>query len=212
MKRIVMIVVAIGAMAGIAFAQGPRALAGRQEPVQQKQGPLQQSIIALYLSDLRGEVGLTDEQFISVEPIVRQFIRQRFSIANQRQMLDARKEQLLNQPNPSPADLQTLNDELAKLDNNHGTWKSRFMQMLRPQLTEYQRTRTRDFNDRFIDEKLPALVDNFRAQNPARGVQERPAAVRANQNRKGAAQPGSPVDTLRGQDAAPVTPRGKLPR
>src|SRR5688572_3063447 len=195
MKRIVMIVIAIGAMAGTTFAQGPRALAGRQEPVQQKQGPLQQSIIALYLSDLKNEVGLTDEQFISVEPIVRRFIVQRFNNANQRQMLDARKDQLLNQPNPSPADLQQLNDELTKLDNNHGTWKSRFMQNLLPPLTEYQRIRARDFNDMFIDEKLPALVENFRAESAARGMQERPAAGRANQNRKGAAQPGSPANT-----------------
>ena len=214
MKRIGMIVILIAAMAGMAFAQaGPRDLTGPENVQQQKQAqaPLQQSIIALYLSDFRREVELTEDQFINVVPIVRNFIQQRFRIANERQSLDDRKSKLLSQPNPSPTELQELNNLLTKQGSASGSWKTRFMLQLQPHLTDLQRVRAYDFDDRFMSEKLPALVEKFRADNAAaRGAQSKPA-MRANPNRGETLKPGSPVDTLRGNDV-PVVPRRKLTR
>jgi hypothetical protein len=206
-----------------AFAQqsGPRRLAGSNDATEQPQAQaqLERSVAQLYLSYLRNEVGLTDEQFLSAEPVVRQFIRMKFQNANQRKALDQRQKQLLSQPDASAADFQKLNEEATKLDGETSTWDNRMVKRLQAalanrqtQLSERQEVALRNFNREFFNEKLPTVLEQMRANaGGVKGQQQRPAAAgRQNQqNRKDPTQPG---DTLRGKDAQPVQPRPKLSR
>jgi hypothetical protein len=194
-----------------AFAQqvGPRELSGQAGAVEQPQAQLQRSIIVLYLSDLRNELELTEEQFLKAEPVIRQFIQMRFKNANQRKSLDERQGQLLNEPNASPADLQKLNEDLTVFERQTANWDGQFIKRLQgelsnQELSERQILLLRGFNRRFFNEKLPTLVERARAENVAKGQQQRPAAARANQNRKNPAQqPNGTGNTLRGKNAQP---------
>src|SRR4030095_4677821 len=102
-----------------AFARqtGPRNLAGQSNPAEQPQAQaqLERSVVQLYLSYVRNEVELTDEQFLRAEPVIRQMIRQRWENAAQRIAVDERQAQLLGQPTASDADFQKLNEEATRL-------------------------------------------------------------------------------------------------
>jgi hypothetical protein len=207
-----------------AFARqgGPRNLAGQtdavEQPQPQAQAPLERSVAQLYLSLIRNDVELTDEQFLRAAPVIQQFIRQKFANASQKNALDERQKQLLSQPNASEADFQKLNEEATRLNGETSTWEGRMARRLQNamgnpqlQLSERQLAALSSFNKWFFTEKLPTVVEQARVN--AGGVkrqQQRPAAAgRPNQNRKDQTQPG---DTLRGKDAPPVQPRPKLSR
>jgi len=208
-----------------AFARqgGPRNLAGQtdavEQPQPQAQAPLERSVAQLYLSLIRNDVELTDEQFLRAAPVIQQFIRQKFANASQKNALDERQKQLLSQPNASEADFQKLNEEATRLNGETSTWEGRMARRLQNamgnpqlQLSERQLAALSSFNKWFFTEKLPTVVEQARVN--AGGVkrqQQRPAAAgRPNQqNRKDQTQPG---DTLRGKDAPPVQPRLKLSR
>jgi hypothetical protein len=196
-----------------AFAQeaGPRDLEGQAGAIEQPQAQLQRSVIMLYLSDLRNEVGLTEDQFLKAEPVIREFIQRRFRNANQRNNLEKRQGQLLNQPDASPAELQKLNEDFIQLDRQAGNWDTQFVNRLQGELSNRelslrQIVLLRDFNKRFFNEKLPTLVERIRSENVVKGQQQqqRPAAARADQNRKNPAQqPNGTGNTLRGKNPQP---------
>ena len=209
MKRLSIIVVTIALLSSIsAFAQGgPRDLAGRGDTAERPQAQLQKSIADLYLANFKDEVGLSDEQFLKVRPLVLRFIQMRFQAANQKRILEERQDQLLSQPNPSEAEIQKLNEELTKLDEA-ATLDGRFMRNLQPELSERQRLLAFAFHRKFINEKLPMMLERLRAANAAPQKQQRPAAAgRANQNRKETAQPTRPANTLRGKNNETVPVR-----
>ena len=92
MKRLGLIFPIIALMASAAFAQeGPRALAGVGEDRDRPQAQLQNSIADLYLANFKERVGLSDDQFLRVRPMVRRFIENRFQVANQRRILEDRQ-------------------------------------------------------------------------------------------------------------------------
>ncbi|HET9216621.1 MAG TPA: hypothetical protein VFR18_06555 [Terriglobia bacterium] len=173
----------------------------------------------LYLADMKNELGLTDEQFLKAGPVIQQFIQMRFRNANQRKALGERQDRLLNEPNASQDDIKQLNNELTALDGQTESWDARFRRRLQAELvgrelSERQILMLRDFNRRFFNEKLPLLVEQIRSENliKGQGQQQRPAGARANQNRKGEAQPNGPANTLRGNNKPAVQPRQKSTR
>ena len=200
-----------------AFAQqsGPRELAGQDAVVpDQPQVQLQRSVVQLYLADMKNELGLSDEQFLKAGPVIQQFIQMRFRNANQRKALGERQDRLLSEPNAAQTDIKQLNDELTELDGQTASWDGRFMRRLQTELvgrelSDRQMLMLRDFNRRFFNEKLPTLVEQIRSENliKARGQQQRPAAARANQNRKDQVQPNGPANTLRGNNKPGVQPQ-----
>jgi hypothetical protein len=202
-----------------AFAQqgGPRDLAGQSDTPEQPQAQLQRSVTQLYFVNLRNEVGLTDEQVLKSQGIIANFIGMRFRDANRKKALDRRQEQLLSQPDASEADIQKLNDDVAKLASETGTWETRMVKKLQAelgdrQLSERQILLLSSYNRKFFNERLPMILEQLRARNgPIRGQPQNGTAARPNpQNRRD--QPGGPANTLRGTDTQPVQPRQKLAR
>jgi hypothetical protein len=208
-------------LANSAFAQqgGPRDLAGPSDTAEKQQGQLQRSITNFYFVNLKNEVELTDDQIVKAQGIIANFIRMRFQNATQRTALDGRQKELLSRPDASQADFQKLNEEVAKLASDNGTWETRLVNRLQTalgdqQLSDRQITALRNYNRTFFEERLPMLVDRARGNLPPRGQQQRGTgtAGRPNQpNRKD--QPGGPANTLRpGTDVQPVPPRPKSGR
>ena len=198
MKRLRMIFPIIALMASAAFAQeGPRTLAGVGEKPERPQAQLQNGIADLYLASFRERVGLSDEQFLRVRPMVRRFIQNRFQVANQRRILEERQAQLLSQSNASEAEIQKLNDDLSSLDEAAAI-DGRFMRNLQRELSPRQALLAREFHRQFISERLPLMLERLRAaQADPNGKGERPG--RANQqNRKDQGQ--RPANTLRGNN------------
>ena len=206
MKRLGMILPVIALLATAAFAQqGPRELAGVGDKPERSQAQLQNTITDLYLANFKERVGLSDDQFLRVRPMVRRFIQNRFQVANQRRILEERQAQLLNQSNASEAEIQKLNDDLSSLDEA-GAIDGRFMKNLQRELSPRQGALAREFHKEFINERLPLMLERLRAAqaDPNRGER---AAARANQqNRKDQGQ--SPGTTLRGKNN-PQTPARK---
>ena len=205
MKRLGMILPIIALMASAAFAQqGPRELAGVGDKPERSQAQLQNTIADLYLANFKERVGLSDDQFLRVRPMVRRFIQNRFQVANQRRILEDRQAQLLNQSNASEAEIQKLNDDLSSLDEA-GAIDGRFMKNLQRELSPRQGALAREFHKQFINERLPLMLERLRAaQADPNGKGER-AAARAN-NRKDQGQ--RPNATLRGKNN-PETPARK---
>ncbi len=206
MKRLGLIFPIIALMASAAFAQeGPRALAGVGEKPERPQAQLQNSIADLYLANFKERVGLSDDQFLRVRPMVRRFIQNRFQVANQRRILEERQAQLLNQSNASEAEIQKLNDDLSSLDEA-GAIDGRFMRNLQRELSPRQGLLAREFHKQFISERLPLMLERLRAAQAdpnGKGNGRR----RANQqNRKDQTQ--RPANTLRGNNN-PQTPARK---
>ena len=207
MKRLGMILPIIALMASAAFAQqGPRELAGVGDKPERSQAQLQNTIADLYLANFKERVGLSDDQFLRVRPMVRRFIQNRFQVANQRRILEERQAQLLNQSNASEAEIQKLNDDLSSLDEA-GTIDGRFMRNLQRELSPRQGLLAREFHKQFINERLPLMLERLRAAQADPNRKGERAAARANQqNRKDQAQqPG----TLRGKNNSQPAPARK---
>jgi hypothetical protein len=187
---------AIPALTGIAEA-GPRQqqqrLAQAQQnqglnQQQQKQNQVQQLIADIYVNRFQNTLGLSDEQFLRVGTFIRQFIQQRFRAANQRNILNQRRTQLLEQTDPPEAEVRQLSQDTAQFERNVGNMESTFISKIQAELTPRQILLVRDFNSRFIEEELPKLIESVRAEVEARGQ-----GPRANTNRQqnNQALPGS---------------------
>jgi hypothetical protein len=160
---------------------------------------LQEQIIDLYISNFKSEVELTDEQFLRLSMPLRNFIKNRFQAPLRRQALNQRRQQLLGQANPSEADVQQLNEEIAQFDRDTAMLEARFLTRVGSQLTPRQKLLLTQFNQKFFNEKLPGLINQAREQNAQRGQRQRPADV-ANGN--DAARPNAPArpgNALRGR-------------
>jgi hypothetical protein len=145
-------------------------------------------------------VELTDDQFIQLRPVIRQFIELRFQRANQRENLKQRQELLLSQPSPSDADVQQLTEERSRFESEMATLENRFIARLRStsELSPRQALLISKFNRTFFDERLPGYIQRARAAAAApRGQPQRPAAAargNANRGREPARQPGNAFD------------------
>jgi len=208
MKRLGMILPIIALMASAAFAQqGPRELAGVADKPERSQAQLQNTIADLYLANFKERVGLSDDQFLRVRPMVRRFIQNRFQVANQRRILEERQAQLLNQSNAPEAEIQKLNDDLSSLDEA-GAIDGRFMKNLQRELSPRQGALAREFHKQFINERLPLMLERLRAaQADPNGKGERAAARANQQNRKDQGQ--RPNATLRGKNNSQPAPARK---
>ena len=208
MKRLGMILPIIALLATAAFAQqGPRELAGVGDKPERPQAQLQNTIADLYLANFKARVGLSDDQFLRVRPMVRRFIQNRFQVANQRRILEERQAQLLNQSNAPEAEIQKLNDDLSSLDEA-GAIDGRFMKNLQRELSPRQGALAREFHKQFINERLPLMLEQLRAAQADPNRKGERAAARANQqNRKDQAQ--RPADTLRGKNNSQPAPARK---
>jgi hypothetical protein len=190
MKRLYAIAIVLGLLSVPAFGQAiqpetdQRAAAAGSDPAQLRQ--LQQRITSLYLSDFRNSVELTEEQFIQLEPVIRQFIQMRFERANQRELLKQRQEFLLNQTEPSDGDVKQLAEDQANFERQTANQESRFIERLRSaaELSPRQALLVPRFNRAFFDERLPQIIERAREAAAApRGQPQRPAAARGNANR-----------------------------
>jgi hypothetical protein len=211
MKRVVLFVSIMGVFAVSAFGQGPRALAGSATAAERPQAQIQQQIADLYLANFKAQVGLDDDQFLVVRPLVLRFINQRFDNANKRKVLEDRQAQLLSQADPSETEIQTLNEDLSKLDDG-GAIDKRFLNNLQTRLPPRQSLVAREFHKSFINETLPMVLERLRAAqaNAPKGQQQRPADARPNQqqNRN---QQRQDANTLRGKNPQPAPPARKNP-
>jgi len=163
-------------------------------PQQQQQNQVQQLIADVYVNKFQSTVGLTDEQFLKVGTFIRNFIQMRFRVANQRNLLNQRRTQLLEQPDPPEAEVRQLGEDTAQLDRTVGNMETNFIAKIQAELTPRQRLLVPTFNARFFEEELPRLIETVRAEVGARQGQ----VVRPNANgaRKNNAQ--APVDSFRG--------------
>lgn len=205
MKRVVLFVLIMAVFAVSAFGQGPRALAGSAPAAERAQAQLQQQIADLYLANFKAQVGLDDNQFLVVRPLVLRFMNQRFQNANQRKTLEDQQAQLLSQPDASETEIQTLNENLNKLDDG-GTIDKRFMKNLEARLTLRQTLLAREFHRSFMSETLPMTLERLRATqgNAPKDQLQRQARPNQQQNRN---QQRQDTNTLRGKNPQPANPR-----
>ena len=208
MKRFFMIVAVAASLTVSAFAQVDplNAAVGDDALTQTPAQRVQQQIIDLYLSDFRTDVGLSEEQFLKVSPVLRQFVRNRFQAARSRADLDQQLTRLLSQPNSSEADIQRLTADRAKVETEAATMEARLVNRLRPDLTARQAALVFQFNTRF-NERLRGVVDQVRANAAARGQRQRPGAA-ARPNANGAKEPVVRPNANGAQD--PVRPGAAL--
>jgi hypothetical protein len=192
-KRLVSIVVLTGlfALPGLAQGQAARPLAragqGQQqnEPArpnvqQRQQNQLRQSITNLYLTNFRTEVRLTEDQFLKIERFIQQFIQNRFMVAIERDAVNQELDQLLNQANPSSEAVDAAIAKKTRIDRAFVNMEPTFMEKIRADLTDTQRTLFYIFNRNFFDEKLPGLIERAKAQT---GTQAPSPVARPNPNR-----------------------------
>jgi len=161
----------------------------RQNEIQQNREQLQQRIADFYLSDFRSAVELNEDQFFKLGPTIRQFIRMRFQAARQRQALNQQLNGLLQQPNPSEADVQKLSDERARIESEVGTMEAGFVNRLRSDLSARQLALVLQFNTTFFEQTMPKLLD--RAREAAASQQQRP---NQNQNSRDPNRQGNAFD------------------
>jgi hypothetical protein len=162
---------------------------------QQQQNQVQQLIADVYVNRFQSTVGLSEEQFLKVGGFIRQFIQMRFRVANQRNMLNQRRTQLLEQADPSEAEVRQLSDETAQLERTVGNMETTFIAKIQAELTNRQILLVRTFNMQFFEEDLPRLIERVRADVAERGRPPRPNANGARNNRNAPV----PADTFRGR-------------
>jgi hypothetical protein len=102
----------------------------------------------LYISDFRNEVGLTDEQFTKVVPLLQRFIQGRFANAVNRQGLTERLNVML-EGNPSEQEVQLINKQLAQVTRAKVNLENRFLTEIDPELTPVQQLKVRAFQENF---------------------------------------------------------------
>jgi hypothetical protein len=189
---------AIPALTGIAKA-GPRqqqqrpaqAQQNQVQNQQQQQNRVQQLIADVYVNKFQNTLGLSDEQFLRVGTSIRQFIQTQFRVANQRNILNQRRTQLLEQTDPPEAEVRQLSEDTAQLQRTVGNMETNFVARIQAELTNRQILLVRDFNSRFFEEELPKLIETVRAEVEARGRTTRPNANRQQNN------PSLPGNALR---------------
>jgi len=194
----------IPAMAGIGVA-GPRQqrqlqrqeAKAQQLTPEQQQNRVQQLIADVYVNRFQNGVGLSDEQFLKVGTFIRQFIQMRFRIANQRNTLNQRRTQLLEQPDPSETEVRQLSDDTAQFERTVGNMESVFLSKIQAELTPRQILMVPTFNKRFFEEDLPKLIETARAEFAARG-QAPPVRPNANAARNTKSNAQAPADAFRG--------------
>jgi len=209
MKRAIMIAAVVGLLTVSAFAQvnPPEAETTdqrevRTEPAQGQQ--IQRQITELYIADFKNEVQLSDEQFMKLNPGIRNFMQRQFEAARQRQAFKQKLTQLMEQPNPSESEVTELINAKNQFERDAATMETRFLTRIGAELSPRQQVRVMEFNRRFMNEKLPGLIQQARDRtaNPAarnRNAQQAPpAVVRPNANRpNGQVRPGP---ALRGRN------------
>ena len=188
-----------------------------ETPEQQQAGPegaqaqqIQQRITELYIADFKSEVQLSDDQFLSLMPGIRNFMKMQFENARRRQAFNQQLSQLMEQPNPSESEVTQLIEARNQFERESATLETRFLTRIGAQLSPRQQVRVMEFNRRFMNQKLPGLIQQARdrsANNPAarnRNPQQPPAAVaRPNANRPNANRPNGqarPGTALRGRN------------
>ncbi len=135
----------------------------------QQQNQIQQLIADVYVNQFQSTVGLSEDQFLKVGTYIRNFIFLRFRIANQRDALNQRRARLLEQTDPSEADVRQLSEEMAQFDRTVGNQENQFIAKIQAELTPRQLLLVRPFNATFFEERLPRLIERARAQAAARG-------------------------------------------
>ena len=193
MKRLSMIIAVLGLLTTSVFAQeDPLDAAAGDEALEQTEArQIQRSITDLYVSDFRNQVGLSEEQFLKVSPVLRQFIQNRFRVARQRVALDQQLNRLLSQPDPSETAIQRLSEARAQFETEAATMETRLVNRLKPDLSARQAALIYQFN-RSFNEGLRTAVEQVRANTAARGQrQQRPGAA-TGPNVNGAPDPARP--------------------
>jgi hypothetical protein len=177
--------------------QAPQNRARLNQAPQNQLQQIQQSLADLYLSDFRSQIELNEDQFLSVAPIIRQFMQMRFRAANRRENLNQRLNRLLSQSNPSETQVQQLIDEKAQLESQSAGMEVWFVNTIRPYLTTRQVPRVLDFNRTFFNERLPDLIGRAREMAASRGQrqqqrqQQRPAEAARPNTRQNSNRPAN---------------------
>jgi chromosome segregation ATPase len=184
----------LSAFAQVDPAEPPPADRPNARPEAAQVQKIQEQITDFYLSDFRNELGLTEEQFFSLNQPLRQFMRMRFQAPARRQEMNQRLDQLLSQPNPPEAEVQKLTKEIAQFDRQMGNQEERFLAAFGSELSTRQQAQLLQFNRRFFNEKLPGLIRQARERNAAQ-AQRQAQQKQQQQRQKPAADPVRPNNT-----------------
>lgn len=165
---------------GIALLLASQAIAAQQQPAAQARQRIQRSIEDFYIVNFSSAIGPSEQQQMTLFPILRQYVARRFMLAQQRAELTQEIDQLLAQ-RPSDAEVQKILDRRTELDTQALRAEQMFRNRVIPNLTPVQRLRVLDFQMKFFEETLPRLIEQARANGaqpaaprggvqPARGV------------------------------------------
>jgi uncharacterized protein (DUF305 family) len=194
MRRSGLFLLVVGALAISAEGraqQQQRLNQGQQPPPQQQAPPPQNSIPSafqqmqgvitdFYISEFRNAFGLTDEQFIKLNPPLRRFMMQRFQLALEKANVDQQMDRMATTQNVSPEEADLLLMEKTRIERQMVNVEQRLLEMIRPDLSPQQQIKVAQFNKKFFDEQLRKLIEKAReAPRPGQPPQDRP-----NQNKQ----------------------------
>ena len=154
-----------------------------------------QLISDVYVANFRSTIEMSDDQYLKIGNFLREFIRNRFRVANQRVLLNQRRTELLGQSDPSEAEVQRLGNDLAQLERNAANFENNFQTRIATELSPKQVLLVMQFNKTFFEQRLPQLLERARAEAQTRGQQAQPIRPNANKNKNKTTAPAG--DTFR---------------
>jgi hypothetical protein len=139
-------------------------------PEQRRQQEILGKITDLYVSQVGKELELTDEQFLKINPLLRDYLRMRYNAATIARDVDQQIAQLSSQANPSEEETQRLIDQKAQLERRVANQNSGLLDKIRMEisLTAKQQLNFLNFQKVFFEEKLPRAIEMARQSTPLR--------------------------------------------
>jgi hypothetical protein len=167
-------------------------------PEQRQQQEILGKITDLYVHQFNAAMELTDEQFLKINPLLRQYLQMRYNGATISRDIDQQIERLSSQPNPPEDETQRLIEAKAQLERRTANQNSTLLDkiLMEISLSPKQRLNFLNFQKTFFEEKLPKIIDMARQSTPLRP----PPPDRPNQAKQPNKQRGNaPIDALRGK-------------
>jgi hypothetical protein len=162
MRRAIFIPVLLALAAGPLLAQTQRVRPRRIVPAQ----PIQDMVEGFYVSQLRSQMELSDDQFAKLLPLVEQTLRERREISGRR--TQAMNElRLLIEQGGSEEDMKRLIGEIDKTDAEIQASQQKFLDSADPLLTIRQQARLRVVQA-MIETRIRLMIERARFAGPNR--------------------------------------------
>lgn len=125
--------------------------------------PVAEIIEGLYISRFQEDIGVSDEQFTRILPMLRQNLRERREFGERRTRALARLRQMI-QSNAEEDELKRQLREVDRSESDAATLQQSFVAKVDPILTTAQQARLRVFQ-MMIDQRVRRMIDRVRAPN-----------------------------------------------